>query len=80
MVRSHERSQTRGREKLSALRITGTVKCPAPSTVLCVKGPVGLASLLYLKFIVAKKSTRKLKRVLRFRNGPLHDVAQVKPD
>ena len=41
---------------------------------------MGLANLLYLKFIVRKKSTRKLKRVLRFRNGPFHDVAQVKPD
>ena len=81
LARSHERCQTRGQEKLLALRIIGTVKCqescPAPSAVLGVKGPVGLASLLYFKFIVAKKSTRKLKRVLRFRNGPFHDVALV---
>ena len=41
---------------------------------------MGLASLLYLKFIVTKKSARELERVLRFRNGPFHDVVQVKPD
>ena len=83
LVRSHERSQTRGQEKLLALRLRGMVKCqescPAPCAVLGVKGSVGLANLLYLTFIVGK-STRKLKRVLRFRNGPFHDVAQIKPD